>query len=247
MGRAAVWLHSSDFAFSCPMKQCLTCRSTYTDETLRYCLADGAALVEIGTEAETKLRSGVSVNIPPTAEALPVRPTTVSERSGSPVLKIVLAIVLLGILGVLGIAAAGVIYYLNTQKGGFASASPIPAASPLSTRDPEKERLEKELADLQKQLDENTKTSPSKTPPGFESDDLPTARVNSPGDGFLALRSEPNTEYGERLAQIPHGSIVTVVSCLPDSVKIGSRTGRWCLVTYQINAGWVFDAWLDYE
>ena len=227
------------------MKQCPTCRNTYTDETLRYCLADGATLTEVESEKETVVRSGVRVDIPSTAESIPVRPTTASAKRGSPVLKIVLAIVLLGVLGVVIVAAAGVIYYLNMQKGRVVASSPTP--SPISTNDPEKERLEKELANLQKQLAENTKPSPSKTPPGFESDELPTARVNSPSDGFLALRSEPNTEYGERLAQIPHGSLVTVVSCEPESVKIGSRTGRWCLVTYRTNAGWVFDAWLDYE
>ena len=35
-----------------------------------------------------------------------------------------------------------------------------------------------------------------------------TARVDSPGDGFLALRAVPDARSGEPLAKIPHGTTV---------------------------------------
>ena len=234
------------------MKQCPTCRTTYTDETLRYCLADGGTLVDVGTEAETVVRPGVRVDIPP--PTYPTIPVTGEQRSakGSPVLKIAAAVLILGFLGLLGLGAAGAIFYFNSGGTNVAIASPTPtpaptrSPSPSPTPDTDEERLEEELANLQKQLEDALKPSPTKTPPGFSSDGQPTARVNSPSDGFLALRSEPDAEHGERLAQIPHGAVVKLENCEKEKVKIGNRTGRWCMVTYGDHTGWVFDAWLEY-
>lgn len=233
------------------MKQCPTCRTTYTDETLRYCLADGGILVEVGTEAETVARHGVRIDVqPPTYPTIPV-PGEQRPSKGSPVLKILVAVLILGFLGLLGLGAAGAFFYFNSGGTTVAVASPTPTPTPAPTRWPsptpdEDERLEQELANLQKQLEDALKPSPTKTPPGFSSDGQPTARVNSPADGFLALRSEPDSETGERLAQIPHGTVITLENCEKEKVKIGSRTGRWCMVTYRGQTGWVFDAWLDY-
>ncbi|HEX2640645.1 MAG TPA: hypothetical protein VHL50_08745, partial [Pyrinomonadaceae bacterium] len=101
-------------------------------------------------------------------------------------------------------------------------------------------------------LDEEKKPSANTkpTPATADSDETKTytsrATVNSPSDGFLALRSLPDANYGERIAKIPHGSTVDVISCADDQVTIGSHTGHWCLITYQSNAGFVFDAFLDY-
>ncbi|MEQ1646623.1 MAG: hypothetical protein ABL959_24425, partial [Pyrinomonadaceae bacterium] len=41
------------------MKQCPSCRTTYTDDTLRYCLADGSSLVAHDDEA-TFVRNSVA-------------------------------------------------------------------------------------------------------------------------------------------------------------------------------------------
>jgi hypothetical protein len=233
------------------MKQCPTCRTTYTDETLRFCLADGGSLIDLGTEAETVVRPGVRVDVsPPTYPTIPT--STPAPSKGSPILKIVIAVLVLGFLGLLGLGAAGAIVYFNTGGSTVATASPTPSSTPPPSRTPspsptpdDDQRLEQELANLQKQLEDALKPSPTSTP-GF-SNGQATARVNSPGDGFLALRSEPDAEVGERLAQIPHGAIVTLENCAKEKVKIGSRTGRWCLVTYRDNTGYVFDAWLEYQ
>ena len=232
------------------MKQCPTCRTTYTDETLRYCLADGASLIDVGSEAETVVRPGVRVDIP--SQAYPTIPNApAAPAKGSPVLKIVVALLVLGFLGLLGLGAAGAFFYINSGGTNVAVASPSPSPTPAPTRwtsptPDEDEQLEQEIANLQKQLEDVLKPSPSPDTAGSNNPGRPTARVNSPSDGFLALRSEPDAETGERLAQIPHGAIVYLENCEKEQVKIGGRLGRWCMVTYQGQEGWVFNAWLDY-
>lgn len=233
------------------MKQCPACRTTYTDDTLQYCLADGSTLVAADTEAETIVRHGVRVDIEqPRSKTQPTQfiPTSPGRGSSGTVLKVVIAILVLGLLGLLVAGGAGAIYYFSSSGTSISVATPTPKPSPTSspTIDPEKERLQKELANLQRQIDEDKRAEATKTPPVFESDEFPTARVNSPNDGFLALRSEPDAEKGERLAQIPHGTVVTLENCEKEKVKIGNRTGRWCMVTYRGTTGWVFDAWLEY-
>lgn len=238
------------------MKQCPTCGTTYTDETLRYCLADGGSLIDVGTDVNTAARGGVRVDVPPPSYRTVPGLREQRAAKGSPVLKIVAAVLILGLLGILGLAAAGALFYFNTGGTNVAVASPSPAAtqvpkpsvspSPSPTPDTDEERLEQELANLQRQLEEVLKPEPSKTPSRSENDGSPSARVNSPSDGFLALRSEPDAETGERLAQIPHGSTVALENCEKEKVKIGSRTGRWCMVTYRSQTGWVFDAFLQY-
>ncbi|MEO5860724.1 MAG: SH3 domain-containing protein [Pyrinomonadaceae bacterium] len=239
------------------MKQCPTCRTTYTDETLRYCLDDGGLLVDAETDAETLVRPAVRVAIsPPTYPTIPIGGEQHSPKS-SPALKIVAAVLILGFLGLLGLGAAGALFYMNSGGTKVAVASPTPSPAPPRSQSPspspspsltpdDDERLEEEMAKLKKQLEDALNPSPTKTPPGSASDDPPTARVNSPADGFLALRSEPDAETGERLAQIPNGTVVTLENCEKQKVKIGTRTGRWCMVTYKDQTGWVFDAWLQY-
>lgn len=65
------------------------------------------------------------------------------------------------------------------------------------------------------------------------------AVVNTPGDGFLALRNEPTIKSGRRLAKIPHGTPLQLGVCQPTSV--GSH---WCQTTYNGVTGWVLDRYL---
>src|SRR5690606_2432729 len=73
-----------------------------------------------------------------------------------------------------------------------------------------------------------------------------TATANSPKDGFLALRSLPSTEIGERLAVIPHGAEVKVVACDPNYKTLNNRRGSWPLLMYAHFVGWAFDAYLTF-
>jgi hypothetical protein len=164
-------------------------------------------------------------------------------------------IVVLGGLLLLGILGAiGVVGYFALRDGGkkdsAATISPTPAqtVSPMSTPIDETAALKEKLANLEKQVQDQKNQKPASTvdtasPPKPPPVNTTTARVNSPGDGFLALRNQPDSETGERLAKIPHGASVTVLGC-PKPSNVGKKSGRWCQVIYNGQAGWAFDAFL---
>jgi len=64
-------------------------------------------------------------------------------------------------------------------------------------------------------------------------------RVNTPGDGFLALRSEPGIKGGYRILKIPHGTQLTIGDCVTDT-----DNGKWCKTEYGGQNGWVLDRYL---
>jgi len=70
------------------------------------------------------------------------------------------------------------------------------------------------------------------------------ATANSPGDGFVALRSAPSVRYGYRVLQIPHGAYVEMYSCQPAEAILDRRRGQWCEVGYNGTRGWAFDGFL---
>lgn len=236
------------------MKYCPQCGTSYTDETLRFCLADGTALT--GGEEPTLVygrREQTKVDIPqPTAPAFspPTQPTIKKSSSGT-VVKVVIALVVVAVLGLIAIGGAGVLYFMSTANQVTpVPQKPSPPATPpkSSTTEDEKAKLEKEVADLKRKLEEQAPaTSGTEDFPTDPDYTLKTATVNSPGDGFLALRNLPSSDIGERIGKIPHGDTVEVLACSPTDETIGARTGKWCLVSWQNQAGWVFDAWLDYE
>ncbi len=113
--------------------------------------------------------------------------------------------------------------------------------------DLEKEKLEEKIEELEKRVDEQKQQTPAKTttqskttsakpPKGF-------LRVNTPGDGYLALRTLPSSERGQRILKIPHGTFVSIYNCRAVSY-VGSRRGRWCQTVYEDNQGWVFSGYL---
>lgn len=239
------------------MKQCPSCRTTYTDETLRFCLADGATLNDLADEQQTVVRQApepMRVNIPQPTETygatqtFPQAPVRTAGGSSGNGLKILLVILLVAILSVAVLGVGAFVYLnsgrkeiasntdnVNTNRSGSPTASPM--VSPISNQT---DNRDQRIADLEKQLKEqknanrsaNTTTQPAMTG---------TARVNSPGDGFLALRSLPSSSVGERILKIPHGATVSVGSCLG-----GNRGGRWCRASYGGYSGWVYDSYLIY-
>lgn len=111
----------------------------------------------------------------------------------------------------------------------------------------EKEKLEEKIEELEKQVDDQkqqktvegkteTKTTTARPPKGF-------VLVNTPGDGYLALRTVPSTERGQRILKIPHGTYIAVYNCRSVTFA-GRKRGRWCQTIYEDNQGWVFDAYL---
>ncbi len=241
------------------MKQCPACNSTYTDATLRYCLADGSALTDLDLEEQTVVRQpstvadktaqmhsgGDAVRIAIPDQTPPI--TRIAPATGglSTFVKALIVVLVLGILLIVGLGVAGFIYYTSSQ-GETASNTNKPVASPTRTVD-ETEELRDQIANLEKRLNEQRVANrPANIPltlPGQTT--TSSARANSPGDGFLALRTMPSSESGDRILKIPHGASVSVGGCLP-AVRAGSKTGRWCRASYNGYSGWVFDAYLVY-
>ena len=133
------------------------------------------------------------------------------------------------------------------QQSGNSGQPPPAVQTP--TPDPETTRLNQKVEDLEKQLQDQAK---QKNAPVVN----PTVPViktrrgvpwaNSPRDGFLALRSEPSANGGYRIAQIPHGSNITVHGCQDFTQTVSGRRGRWCRVSYGGSTGWAFDGWISY-
>ena len=239
------------------MKQCPTCKTTYTDDSLSFCLEDGAPLDTAADEQPTVVRNlgnnPMRVDIPSTAPSRTAVPPAApgSEGSSAAWIKIVLAIVILGVIAIGAVGLIGAVFYYGTggKEKDRPAKSPTPTPTATPTPDAEKERLRDEIANIQKRLEEQ-KTNVNTRPFPVDDDDEPAppiaARVNSPGDGFLALRSMPDSERGERVARIPHGAEIEIYECEKTRVTISGRTGRWCQAEYNGRPGWVFDAWLNY-
>lgn len=238
------------------MKQCPNCKTTYTDETLRFCLNDGANLIDV-PEAETVRMSfdknpmRVSVAPPDSAPTVFAAPQIIQQQ---PPKRKSAGLIIAGILGVLlllvggGLFAAFMLFRPTENKNPVAAASPAPTTSPTATPNDETTKLKEEMANLQKQLQDQKnqkQTAPANASLPPKQTSSTTARANSPRDGFLALRSEPNSETGYRVAQIPHGATLTVLGC-PKSSNIGKMAGRWCQVVYNGQSGWAFDAFMTF-
>jgi hypothetical protein len=231
------------------MKQCPVCKTTYTDTTLLYCLADGSRLSEADDEEPTVVDRWEPV--PATVVGIGNAPTSKRSWIGT---YVKVLIVLIGLLVVSAfIVAAAVLFYLTSGERAsnkpndrvVLAPSPTPEPTPAKADDPdesEKELIE-QIANLEKMIREQAESD--------DPDNIPlanyskSARVNSPNDGFLALRSYPNSQAGSRILKIPHASNIRVGMCLNTS-RLGNRSGRWCQASYNGYSGWVFDAWLDY-
>lgn len=247
------------------MKRCPQCHSTYTDETLSFCLTDGAALVE-DDQAKTEAFSAagesgriesretgkgrVNIEIGDVEEQSTIE-SHLPERSGSGVSKLVVAIISVLLLVFVGATVGLAIYLFYINQGPAKEA----ASNVTDGRDAEIEQLKQRVEELGNRIVEdpetdNGNTDPKTPEPTFppeddsEYDEEIIQRVNSPGDGFLALRDKPSATEGNRIARIPHGDIVVLGRCLDREETIGGRTGHWCRVKWEGRSGWVFDVWL---
>lgn len=238
------------------MKQCPTCKTTYTDTTLRYCLADGALLNDAPVEQPTFIRDNTRLDTPQETIRMyaPRTDPTVVRPAGSSygvLIKVLIALVGLGILVVFGAAIAGfIIFRSGADAPGNANTKVVldPTNTPTPNETDETDELREQIANLEKLLNEQKRSDkPSTIPLSLpnQSSTTTTARVNSPGDGFLALRTYPNSQAGTKILEIPHGATISVGGCL-NSSKIAKKAGRWCRANYDGYSGWVFDAFLIY-
>jgi hypothetical protein len=223
------------------MKQCPTCRNTYTDDALNFCLADGSALELYRPEEATVVFSqpGNSNRI-----AVPAKyRTTPAKQVANPLMIPVVAVFLL----VAVIAVVGFIYIANRQTNVVTEATPkqVPAQTPLP--DDEAAKLRGDIANLQKQVERQKAATPAVNVQSVQPSSGGTvAWAYSPGDGFLALRSQPSSEAGTRITKIPHGAQIAIGSCQEYILTARGNRGRWCTATYAGYSGWVFDAFVRY-
>lgn len=222
--------------------KCPQCGTTYTDESLRFCLADGAELVREGAQ--------MRIDIP--AAETRIVPDVSQKRSPSKAwIFIALGAAIIGLMFVAGVIVIGILAYIGSAENDseITFATPTPSAAPTRPQTDE-ERIKTELEKLEQKLAEMEEPPITGDPfpddlkeaAGFPID----ATVNSPNDGFLALRSVPSTEIGDRIAAIPHGTKVQVIVCDQTYHTKGGNRGRWCLLMWGENAGWAFDAWLAF-
>lgn len=87
------------------MKQCPQCNRTYPDDTLAFCLADGALLSASYSPEETLLLPSARTTNPPSTEILPSQQKSPKEVRNNP--KIIYAIIAL--MSIVIITLAGVI------------------------------------------------------------------------------------------------------------------------------------------
>lgn len=240
---------------------CPACKSTYQDETLAFCLSDGTRLVPLGNNSEATVQISSQTN-PLRADLQNSEPTV--QVNSPPTQKkkgagLIIGLSATAFLAVIAVAAAVGAYFVLNSKNDTAAVAPTPIITPVlasnsnnsnivdktnsSTRE-----LEEKLNRLEKQLEEQKKANAANSSSGQTPNQsgYATAKVNSPNDGFLALRSEPDAKTGTQIVKIPHGATVVLNNCEKNTVKIGGRNGRWCDVEYANKNGWVFSAWLDF-
>ncbi len=253
------------------MKQCPNCKTTYTDETLRFCLADGTTLISLNESEPTvafnrqnQVRVDIQKDSAPESvatlfspavipPAFPPPSSQIPEKKGASwaiigLLSGLLVLVLLGFAGF-----AGYVYFQQPKENPvIAETSPTPKPSPNSKTSPDAsddEDLKKKVENLEKQLEAQKNQTPKTLPTPFPTQSTTTrqtARANSPNDGFLALRSEPSTASGYRITKIPHGASFVILGC-SKSTNQGKIKGRWCQVIYNNQQGWAFDAYMIFN
>lgn len=239
------------------MKQCPVCKTTYADASMSFCLNDGAILTASFSNLEATRQLSFASN--PTLEIN--SPTRVNAQSNTSQIsqptntsraspKLV-GLVLISVICVIS-AIAGT-YFVFVRKDD--SASVISTPTPMVTTVPvqntapdETKALKAELEKLKKQVNKQKNKKPDSivSNPAQSSPNTMTAHVNSPGDGFLYLRTEPSVKTGIPLVKIPTGATVQVENCQGNKTTTDTKRGRWCMISYDGQAGWAFDAWLVY-
>lgn len=126
------------------MKQCPVCKSTFTDATLRFCLSDGASLIDLGAGAATHSSPTTQETVvmpghaPQTGQASP-RETTPYQKDQPAksktglILKIGVVVVVLGILGVLVVGAGAFFYFRSHRSEKIAASNTTSLNSPPQT------------------------------------------------------------------------------------------------------------------
>ena len=207
------------------MNRCPTCGRRYPADTA-FCPADGAPLA-----AEAHPPAAAPLGAPP--------PVAAPSARWLPVLVGVLAVVVVALVGT-------VLWQQQTAlRRSETQAREATAAANEALQEAERQRDEAaRLADERNAArDAAARTAARRAAPVSYTR---TVWANSPGDGFLALRSRPSTGRGTRLLQIPHGAALDYGDCLAPMTTPGGRYGSWCRARYGGTEGWAFSAFVTY-
>lgn len=197
------------------MLTCPTC-SRVCDADARFCPDDGTPLA---APSALDALDGLVREAPSVLPVVPA-PNPAPARSGAalPVIVAVLATLVVVLVGVV-VWTSGA----GASPGVAAAATPTPGPQVVDDG-------------------EVVYDPPTPTPdPGYTD----VGWANSPGDGFLALRSEPSVGSGERLVKIPHGAQLSLGECLAPTT-VGRSYGSWCAARYAGVDGWAFNAFVTY-
>ncbi len=241
------------------MKVCPKCKSTYSDKTLRFCLTDGTSLEEFDAEKTQEMNVGdknaLQIDISPqekqTAAYSDARTTQGTFHNQSPPVKKGVSPLIVGLLSavllVVSVGFAGFVIYTFTENQEAPEKNTNLAND--SNGNNAVNELKDEIANLRERINSRqTKDDVKISTPNdsakskFENSSV---LINSPNDGFLALRSAPNHKTGTILAKIPHAATIVIGSCQNQKVKIGKNSGHWCRTTYNGVNGWIFDAFVN--
>lgn len=229
---------------------------------MSFCLNDGSALLALADEQLTQIRPSFGTsNTSPINAAQPTAPdanqfsynapasATQSRRSGGKTAFVAISVAALLVLLIGGIVAALILVPRGSGSGNVNTGT-LKSPTPKDDDDELKEKianLERKLQDRDKKSPTPTSATPDATAtPTTRSSGTVTARVAQSNDGFLSLRTEPSVRTGTQLVRIPSGATVELNDCQTNYQTIDNRRGRWCMVTYDGEIGWVFDAWLIY-
>lgn len=219
------------------MKQCPQCQKTYADD-ISYCLDDGSTLFfnvhstydEVPTVVLSRLNTDAK------------RPINQTAAWVYPVVG-----VMSGLIVVFAFLAA--LPYLTAKKEDTGETTQAKVAN-KNEKSVVSESETKPSPTIQTIIVEKevpkavSVPSPSSAAP-IKQTAYSAVTVNSPRDGYLALKSEPCVApCGTMLLKIPHGTRLSLGTC-KDALEVADkRRGRWCSTSYGGYTGWVFDAFV---
>lgn len=212
------------------MKRCSQCNQTYYDDDLNYCLSDGALLVADSTgfqssgEIPTQIIPRMPVVHYPT-------PPPVAAHSAKWVFPLV------------GILCGLVVVF------GFFAFFREPSSDKVVVPQKNAEVIEPNKSIETRRLPQVESTPVPPPPSSLPANraTYPVVTVNSPRDGYLALKSEPCVApCGATLLKIPHGTRLSLGTCKDNFEVADRRRGRWCYVSYGGQTGWIFDGFVTH-
>ena len=206
------------------MKFCPNCKTTYSDDSLLYCLSDGTNLIAMPS-AEKTIEMNAATN--PMRFDVPSQsdPTVFAPRNFQPqtenIKKGISPWLVVPLMGILLLSVAALTGYILLKPSEIVvsnsnSISPTPTATPnneTAALKDELESLKKQIANQKTPVKNDSQVRPFPNDNSNSTPIIQTARVNSPGDGFLALRSIPDANNGMMLVKIPHGTNIEIIGC----------------------------------